>query len=128
MVKLTQIGIRPLYVLMCFDPGCRFACPGLCACWAFSPFGIKSETLVNYILLAVFSFLQGVFCQFLIRNSSLLLIKRLTKSTLLEKSKVQASPNDRFVFNMLIIGCRGGKKGYLMILAKVSRDTWQSNT
>ena len=39
------------------------------------------------LLLAVFSFLQGVFCQFLIRNSSLLLIKRLTKSTLLEKSK-----------------------------------------
>ena len=33
---------------MCFDPGCRFACPGLCACWAFSPFGIKSETLVYY--------------------------------------------------------------------------------
>ena len=29
--------------------GCAltFACPGLCACWAFSPFGIKSETLVN---------------------------------------------------------------------------------
>ena len=56
MVKLAQIGIRPLYVLI-------------------------------ILLLAVFSFLQGVFCQFLIRNSSLLLIKRLTKSTLLEKSK-----------------------------------------
>ena len=58
------------------------------------------------LLLAVFSFLQGVFW----------------------KIKIQASPNDRFVFNMLIIGCRGGKNGYLMILAKVSRDTWQSNT
>ena len=34
---------------MYFDPGCRFACPGLCACWAFSPFGIKSETLVYNI-------------------------------------------------------------------------------
>lgn len=56
MVKLAQIGIRPLYVLI-------------------------------ILLLAVFSFLQGVFCQFLIRNSSLLLINRLTKSTLLEKSK-----------------------------------------
>ena len=39
------------------------------------------------LLLAVFSFLQDVFCQFLIRNNSLLLIKRLTKSSLLEKSK-----------------------------------------
>ena len=36
------------------------------------------------LLLAVFSFLQDVFCQFLIRNSSLLLIKSQTKSTLLK--------------------------------------------
>ena len=39
---------------MCFDPGCRFACPELCACWAFSPFGIKSETLVFDSSLFVF--------------------------------------------------------------------------
>lgn len=49
--------------------------------------GIMPLYVLIILLLAVFSFLQGVFCQCLIRNSSLLLIKRLTKSTLLEKSK-----------------------------------------
>ena len=38
---------------------------------------------------------------FLIRNSSLLLIKSQTKSTLL-KNKIHASPNDRFGLNGLL--------------------------
>ena len=31
------------------DPGCRFACPGLCATLGFQPVLAKSETSINNI-------------------------------------------------------------------------------
>ena len=34
--------------LLCENPGCRFACPGLCATLGFQPALVKSETSVFY--------------------------------------------------------------------------------
>ena len=40
--KVSDLGRDGLKAQQAHSPG---RCPGLCACWAFSPFGIKSETL-----------------------------------------------------------------------------------
>ena len=41
-----------MYVVWYSYPGCRFACPGLCACWAFSPCIIGCTSAIQASLIA----------------------------------------------------------------------------